>query len=103
MSGGAKQVIEIDGERFHDFEGFGREFSKLLSDYEWRGNLNAFNDILRGGFGTPEDGFVLRWLNSAKSREDLGWVETIAFLERKASPARTGKVPSRTNHGSFTR
>jgi hypothetical protein len=45
------------------------------------GNLDAFNDILRGGFGTPEHGFVLRWLRSDQSREALGWDATIAWLE----------------------
>ena len=83
MSGGTKQVLQIGGSRFDDYAGSGREFSMLLSDYEWRENLDAFNDILRGGFGTPEDGFVLRWLNSEQSRQALGWPETISYLERK--------------------
>ena len=48
-------VLVIEGTAFDDFEGFQREFSRLLTDYAWNGNLDAFNDILRGGFGTPED------------------------------------------------
>jgi hypothetical protein len=44
----------------------------LLEDHNWRGNLDAFNDILRGGFGTPEDGFVFRWLDAQRSRQALG-------------------------------
>ena len=75
-------VLIIDGSRFDDFDGFAREFSRLLRDYTWHGSLDAFNDILRGGFGTPEDGFVLRWLNSARSRQALGWEATIAWYER---------------------
>jgi hypothetical protein len=71
----------IDGSKFNDFEGFTREFSSLLTDYVWHGNLNAFNDILRGGFGTPEGGFVLRWTNSDRSRKALGWPETIKRFE----------------------
>ena len=55
-------VLIIDGACFSDFDGFAREFSRLLRDYTWQGNLDAFNDILGGGFGTPEDGWVLRWL-----------------------------------------
>jgi hypothetical protein len=47
----------------------------------WRGSLDAFNDILRGGFGTPEDGWVLRWLNSESSRAALGYEATIRRLE----------------------
>lgn len=90
-----KPVLLIDGDRFDDFAGFAREFSNLLSDWTWNENLDAFNDILRGGFGTPEDGFVLRWINSDRSREVLGWVETISFIERKLErchPANRGRV-----------
>jgi RNAse (barnase) inhibitor barstar len=65
-------VLVIDGARFSSFEGFAREFSRLLRDHTWRGNLDAFNDILRGGFGTPDGGWVLRWVNSDLSRTALG-------------------------------
>jgi hypothetical protein len=74
-------VLVIDGAAFSDFDGFAREFSRLLGDYTWRGNLDAFNDILRGGFGTPESGCVLRWLNSESSRVALGYEATIRRLE----------------------
>jgi hypothetical protein len=74
-------VLVIDGANFSDFDGFAREFSRLLGDYTWRGNLDAFNDLLRGGFGTPENGWVLRWLNSESSRAALGYGETIRRLE----------------------
>lgn len=65
-------VLTIDGSNFSDFDGFAREFSTLLCHYTWQGNLDAFNDILRGGFGTPEGGWVLRWHNSELSRVALG-------------------------------
>ena len=39
--------------------------------------------MLRGGFGTPEEEFVLRWVNSERSREALGYKETVRWLERK--------------------
>ena len=56
-----KQVYEIDGAGFSSLEGFFDEVSrKLIPHAIWGKNLDAFNDILRGGFGTPEDGFVLR-------------------------------------------
>jgi hypothetical protein len=74
-------VLVIDGARFSDFDGFAREFSRLLSDYVWRGHLDAFNDLLRGGFGTPENGWVLRWLNSDLSRSALGYEATVQRLE----------------------
>ncbi|MFD5244915.1 barstar family protein [Amycolatopsis sp. NPDC058340] len=74
-------VLTIDGARFSDFDGFTQEFSRLLTNHAWRGNLDAFNDVLRGGFGTPEGGWVLQWLNSATSRSALGYAETIRHLE----------------------
>jgi hypothetical protein len=51
---GVKPVLTIDGSKFTDLDGFAREFSALLTDWTWTGNLDAFNDILGGGFGTPE-------------------------------------------------
>jgi RNAse (barnase) inhibitor barstar len=42
-------VLVIDGTDFSDFDGFAREFSRLLRSYRWRGSLDAFNDLLRGG------------------------------------------------------
>ncbi|MEM9201841.1 MAG: hypothetical protein AAGC53_09275 [Actinomycetota bacterium] len=81
--GWEKPILVIDGDRFDDFAGFRREFSSLLPDWTWNGNLDAFNDILWGGFGTPEDGFVLKWVHSDRSRQMLGWPETVAFIERK--------------------
>jgi RNAse (barnase) inhibitor barstar len=66
-------TLFIDGDRFSDLDGFYDEVSEhLIPGAEWGRNLDAFNDILRGGFGTPESGFHLRWLNSQKSRQELG-------------------------------
>ncbi|MEV0248420.1 barstar family protein [Nocardia sp. NPDC050712] len=78
---GEKPVLVIDGSLFNDYDGFARAFSALLNDWTWNKNLDAFNDILRGGFGTPESGFVLRWLHSDRSRQALGWSETVMYLE----------------------
>src|SRR5215470_3679525 len=75
-------VLVVDGARFSDFDGFAREFSRLIEDHTWRGNLDAFNDLLRGGFGTPENGWVLRWLNSELSRSALGYEATIQRLQQ---------------------
>ncbi|WP_447004933.1 barstar family protein [Saccharothrix isguenensis] len=74
-------VLVVDGARFSDLDGFAREFSRLLCHYTWRGNLDAFNDVLRGGFGTPENGWVFRWLNSESSRSALGYEATTRWLE----------------------
>jgi hypothetical protein len=65
--------LEIDGARFTTLEGFAEAIAPLFSPGAWRGrSLDAFNDILRGGFGSPGGGFVLVWRNHALSRERLG-------------------------------
>jgi RNAse (barnase) inhibitor barstar len=73
----------IDGKQFSTLEEFAEHFSSrvLGGSYQWHGNLNAFNDILRGGFGTPEGGFRLVWNNSNLSRERLGYAETSRLLQ----------------------
>lgn len=79
-----KQIYEIDGLSFSTLTGFAGEFSQKLNlSSQWRGNLDAFNDILRGGFGTPAAGFVLRWKNSELSRQRLGYAETSRWLEER--------------------
>jgi RNAse (barnase) inhibitor barstar len=79
-----KTVYEIDGRSFSTLEEFYEVVSRaLIPAAAWGHNLDAFNDILRGGFGTPEDGFILRWKNSAVSRERLGYPETVRQLERR--------------------
>ena len=52
----------------------------LIPNAKWGRNLDAFHDILRGGFGTPPNGFVLRWKNSRVSQERLGFAETTRQL-----------------------
>src|SRR5688572_6749974 len=80
----AKTVYEIDGRDFSTLEEFYDVVSRvLIPNAEWGRNLDAFNDILRGGFGTPEDGFVLRWTHSGLSQERLGYAETARQLERR--------------------
>jgi len=90
----SKQTFIIDGAQFSSLEEFARYFSKLLlCDYEWHGNLDAFNDILRGGFGTPDSGFILHWQNSSLSRERLGYDETAKWLEERIAHCHPSNVP----------
>ena len=80
----AKVVYEIDGRDFSTLQEFYEVISRvLIPGLPILGNLDSFNDILRGGFGTPEGGFVLRWTNSDVSRERLGYPETVRQLERR--------------------
>ncbi len=69
--------ITIDGNNFSTEEEFYTEIDKLLTkDLRWKPghNLNAFNDILRGGFGVQDSGeeLIITWVNAAKSKNDLG-------------------------------
>jgi GNAT superfamily N-acetyltransferase len=72
----------IDGAAFDDFDGFVREFNRLLCHHTWNGNLDAFNDILRGGFGTPETTWTLRWADAERSRRVLGHPAMARWLQR---------------------
>ena len=75
---------EIDGKDFATLEEFYDEISRvLIPDAWWGRNLDAFNDILRGGFGTPEGSFTLRWLNHDVSQRRLGYDETVRQLEMR--------------------
>lgn len=66
----------IDGINFDNLEGFYDEIEVNLTDgldFRIGRNLNAFNDILREGFGVHEYEEPLRiiWLNIDKSEKDL--------------------------------
>jgi RNAse (barnase) inhibitor barstar len=78
--------FELDGARIHDLDGFYAEISRvLIPGAEWGHNLDAFHDILGGGFGTPEGGFTLVWHESEQSRRYLGHAETVRVLEKRLS------------------
>lgn len=73
------------------FDVFG---ATVLGNTEYGRNLDAFNDVLRGGFGSPDGGFILRWKNSDVSRDKLGYAETIRFIERKLSTCHPSNLVS---------
>jgi RNAse (barnase) inhibitor barstar len=79
----AKEYV-LDGRKITSLEAFYDQVSSvLIPGADWGRNLDAFNDILRGGFGTPPEGFVLRWTHSATSRANLGYAETVRQLEER--------------------
>src|SRR5258708_32357167 len=89
----AKVVYEIDGRDFSTLEEFYQVVSRVLvPGAQWGQNLDAFNDILRAGFGTPEGGFVLRWKTSAVSRERLGVPEHIRRPSRPLAPLKPSSL-----------
>ena len=76
----------LDGNNFSDLEGFYDEIDKLLTkNLQWKTghNLNAFNDLLRGGFGVHEYGesITIRWTNYDKSKKELGDEIVLMLLE----------------------
>lgn len=72
----------LDGAHTTSLEVFFKQFSDVvLSGARWGQNLDAFNDVLKGGFGTPDEGFTLRWHNSELARASLGYPETVRQLE----------------------
>lgn len=79
-----KVIVEIDGNNFHTLEGFYDEISRMMiPGASWGSNLDKFNDILRGGFGTPDEGFIILWRNSTISQQRLGYSETVRQLEQR--------------------
>lgn len=80
-----RRTVVLDGEKFSDLEGFYAEISRLLGSPDGKPvrNLDAFNDLLRGGFGTDAyEPLEIRWLHADKSRQDLGHEATAAYLKK---------------------
>ena len=78
--------VVLNGNRFDDLEGFYNEIDRLLTKgLTWRTghNLDAFNDLLRGGFGVHEYGEPVRikWLHYARSKEKLGSQTVLQLIE----------------------
>lgn len=74
-----KKVIIIKGDSFSSLEGFYDEVDRVLkTNLNWKTghNLDAFNDLLRGGFGIHEyeEPIVLIWENTQKSKAELNMV-----------------------------
>ena len=72
-----REVFIIDGRRFSNMAGFYDEVEQVFTcglDWKIGRNLDAFNDILRGGFGRHEYGqpIHIQWLAYEKSVRNLG-------------------------------
>ncbi|MDU2140897.1 MAG: barstar family protein [Veillonella parvula] len=72
----SRQVFTIDGRRFSNMKGFYQEVKAVFTDgLDWHigDNLDAFNDVLRGGFGRHEYGepIHIRWISYDKSIRNL--------------------------------
>jgi RNAse (barnase) inhibitor barstar len=85
-----RPIRELDGRRFSTLDGFWDEIDRvLLLDSVWGRNLDAFNDVLGGGFGTPEGGYELVWSHHELSKERLGHAETIRLCEKALADGTT--------------
>jgi len=78
--------IEINGNHFSSLNGFYDELeAKLTQGLNWKigRNLDALNDLLRGGFGVfdYDEKIRLTWINSKKSEKELGAEATLAYLK----------------------
>ncbi len=94
-----RREIVIDGNKFDDLEGFYCEIDRVLTkDLPWKTghNLNAFNDLLRGGFGVHEYGepILLRWINFERSRVYLGFEATIKYYEKVLKTCHASNIDS---------
>jgi RNAse (barnase) inhibitor barstar len=93
----SKQSIFLNGNNFSDLESFYDEVDRvLIKDLDWKTghNLDAFDDILRGGFGVVEPGeaYKIIWQNASKSKNDLGYTETIRYYSRKLHDSHPSNV-----------
>jgi len=65
-------TFAIDGSRFSTLSEFYDEIEReLLAGAFWGRNLDALNDIMRGGFGPLPESFRLIWRNADLSRRRL--------------------------------
>ena len=83
-----RQKFIIDGARFDTLEGFYSEVDTVFTKditFKTGHNLDAYNDILRGGFGMHgrNEPITILWKNAAKSRVDFGYPSTAKYLEKK--------------------
>ncbi len=79
----------IDGAKFSTKNGFYNYIEKTFTqglNYRIGRNLNAFRDVMSGGFGMHDcdEHIIIKWKNLAKSRKRLeGWFleAVLEFLE----------------------
>ena len=66
-------TVELDGAAMPDLAAFYDQVGeRIIPGASWGRNLDAFDDILRGGFGTPDDGLTIVWHDAAAARRSLG-------------------------------
>jgi hypothetical protein len=85
-------VYVLEGARIRSLDDFWSVWLEALGGDGRRfgRNLDAFNDALSGGPGTPETGdddddwtYLVEWREHELSRASLGYPETVCQLERR--------------------
>lgn len=82
-----KQIV-IEGNGISDIPSFYAEINRVFmtgEDWHLGYSLDAFNDLLYGGFGAikSNEPVKLLWKNMEKSREALGYAATKQYYEEK--------------------
>lgn len=71
----------LDGQRFDTLEEFYAQVGRVFVDGEpWGENLEALNILLHGGIRQIPKEFRLVWRHAERSRERLGYAETVRQL-----------------------
>jgi len=89
-------VYLINGSQVESLEDFWRLIGEAVngSGGYFGGNLDAFNDCLSGGFGTPEDDdFIVEWRGHELSRASLGYPETARQLKLRLARCHPSSKP----------
>ena len=86
-----EQQIVIDGHLISDIPSFYAELNRVFmagEDWQLGNSLDAFNDLLYGGFGLIKynEPVKLLWKHMEKSREALGYETTKRYYEEKLLP-----------------
>ncbi len=82
------KTITIDGNNIYDIPSFYEEINRIfMSDEDWKigQSLDAFNDLLYGGFGEIKGNEKIRliWKNFEQNKKSLGPEVTKAYYRNK--------------------
>jgi len=93
-----RREIVIDGSRFDNLDGFFDEIERVLTEnLTWRigRNMDAFNDLLRGGFGIHEYGepITIKWLYFTKSKYDFSYPATVEYYKKILRRCHPSNIP----------
>ena len=76
----------LDGNNFSTMDEFYNEIQKIMTcNLNWKigHNLDALNDILRGGFGQHylNESVTIKWINYGRSKDMLGVSNVLNIIE----------------------